>query len=182
MTPNPNSPWSATWTIVHTDLDISHVMTPLSGFRLENTNSTGNPASYRIVQNQTAPSVDCFNEAVLRPAGVDTPSFSDITRMSQLPLYGQDTASRYVDVSELMSAYLTANTTVQRLEGLVRIPPATASSSRGVAPHAVIPTTLHLYLFSNAIVGGLPLLVVRAPLSPLTPMNGDGGAMGYGRY
>jgi hypothetical protein len=181
MTPTPNSPWSATWTIVHADLDIAHVMTPLRDFRLENTNAAGNPASYRIVQNQATNPVDCFTSAILRPAGVETPSFSDITRMGQLPLYGRDTASQYVDVSELMGTYLTTNTTVQRLEGQVRIPPATASSSRGVAPHAIIPTTLHLYLFNNAIVGGLPLLVIRAPLTPLSPMNGDGTAMGTGR-
>ena len=42
-----------------------------------------------------------------------------------------------------------------------------------------INTLIQVYQFSDVVDGKRPLLVVRAPLSPVCPTNGNGTAIGY---
>jgi hypothetical protein len=178
--------WTRNWTIVSADLDLAHVMLPLSSFKLENVSPAGKSPAFRVLHDQ-APALDCFAGAVLTPAGDQLPTFFEITRKEQLPLYTLNTVDEYVEVLESMGSYMLKNPAVQRLEGVIKIPCHAHSRGtkfpRGTQPHS--PTTVdspvHLYQFSGVVEGGLPLLVMRAPLSPYCPMNGDGTALGTGR-
>lgn len=187
MRPADSNPWIRNWTIVRADLDIAHVMLPLSNFRLHDVNTTGANISYQLVHNHQAPVPDCFSGAVLMQTGRDEPSFFEITGLEQLPTYDQDTAAQYVNISETMGTYLAENTNVQRLEGVIRIPCHAhgAQIPKGASPgHSpvTIKTTVQFYQFPNAVDGGLSLLVVRTPLSPACPVNGDGTAVGVGKH
>jgi hypothetical protein len=186
MTSATADPWTRNWTIVSADLDVAHVMLPLSNFRLDNLSNGGNAPVYRVTHNAGPPAPDYFSGALLRPSGANAPSFFDITKMGQLPLYTQETASQYADVSDLMGTYLAQNTAVRRLEGQIRIPchPAGGQPPPDTLPgHSpqTITTLVHLYQFDNAVTGGRPLLVVHTPLSPTCPTNGDGTAIGMGK-
>jgi len=185
MTSAINS-WTRNWTIVSADLDLAHVMLPLTSFRLENVSAAGKTPAFRVLHDQ-APALDCFAGSLLVPAGDQQPSFFEITRKEELPLYTLDTVGEYVDVLESMGTYMMKNPAVQRLEGVMKIPCHAHSRStkfpRGTQPHSpsTIDTPVHLYQFGGVVTGGLPLLVMRAPLSPQCPMNGDGTALGTGR-
>jgi hypothetical protein len=172
-------PWTRNWTIVSADLDLAHVMLPLSSFTL--VKDTNSPA-YRVMHNYQAPALDCFAASLLVPAGTQQASFFDITSKEQLPLYTHDTVGEYVEVLQSMCTYMTENTAVQRLEGIIKMPchAHSAQFPEGTQPHppATFDTPVHLYRFDGVVTGGLPLLVVRTPLSPLCPGNGDGTAMG----
>jgi hypothetical protein len=190
MTPAAVSPWARNWTIVRSDLDIAHVMLPLSNFRLESVPGTTDSPAYRLVHNNQAPVPDCFCGSVLGQLGQDQPSFFEVTNMKPLPAYNQDSAAQYVKVSDLMNAYLARNPQVQRLEGIIKIPchahgsQLTEGALEGHAP-LTVKTMVLLYQFANAIAGdngeSLPLLVVRTPLSPVCPINSDGTALGVGK-
>jgi hypothetical protein len=185
MTPEAINSWtSRTWTIFSSDLDLAHVMLPLSGFRLENVSPAGTSPAFRVLHDQV-PALDCFADSVLVPAGDQTPSFFQITNKEELPLYAQDTVGEYIDVLESMGTYMTQNTTVQRLEGVIKIPchAHSAQFPVGTQPHSPLTadTPVHLYQFGDVVTGGFPLLVVRTPLSPLCPRNGDGTAIGLGK-
>lgn len=184
MTSVAADPWTRKWSIVRSDMDIAHVMLPLSDFRLQITSASGSPPVYQFVQSADTPVPDCLVEAQFQPVGAAQPTFFDITRMKTLPPYTQDTDSAYVDVSDLLSTYLTANTTVQRLEGQIRMAPAGPEAAKrpGMSlAGGAFTTTLHLYQFSNAVEGGVPLLLVRAPITGSCLTNGDGTAMGVGK-
>jgi hypothetical protein len=182
--------WTRNWTIVSADLDLAHVMLPLSSFRLANQSPAGTPPEYRVLHNNQPPALDCFAESSLVPVGDRQATFFEITGKEELPLYTLDSVGEYVDVLESMGAYMQKNPGVQRLEGVIQIPchahgakfPQGAKYPPGAIPgHSplTVKTTVHLYQFDNVVEGGRHLLVVRAPLSPLCPMNGDGTALGY---
>jgi hypothetical protein len=178
--------WTRNWTIVSADVDLAHVMLPLSSFRLENVSPAGQSPVYRVVHNDQPPAPDCFAESYLVPVGNHRPTFLEITQRQDLPFYATDTEDQYVEVADLMAKYMTQNTGVQRLEGVIKVPcqAGGAPVSQGAMPshsHLAVETKVHLYRFDNVVKGDLPLLVVRAPLSPDGPTNGDGTAVGYGR-
>jgi hypothetical protein len=178
-------PWTRDWTIVSADLDLAHVMLPLSSFRLVNETPAGNSPAYRVMHNHQAPALDCFAASRLVPAGDQQASFFDITGKEELPLYTHDTVGEYVEVLQSMCTYMMKNPAVQRLEGVIKMPchAHSAQFPKGTQPHspAAIDTPVHLYQFDGVVTGGLHLLVVRTPLSPLCPRNGDGTAMGTGK-
>jgi hypothetical protein len=186
MSPSAINAWTRNWTIVSADLDLAHVMLPLSSFRLENVSPAGKNPRFRVLHDQ-APALDCFANTVLVPAGDQEASFFDITRKEELPTYTLDTVGEYVDVLESMGAYMMRNPSVQRLEGVIKIPCHAHSRSakfpRGTQPHSpsTIDTPVHLFQFDGVVEGGLPLLVMRAPLSPHCPKNGDGTVIGTGK-
>jgi hypothetical protein len=148
--------------------------------------AAGQNPQFRVLHGQ-APALDCFANTVLVPAGDQQPSFFDITRKEELPPYDLDTVGEYVDVLESMGAYMMRNPSVQRLEGVIRIPCHAHSRSvkfpRGTQPHSPssIDTPVHLYQFAGVVKEGLPLLVIRAPLSPHCPQNGDGTVIATGK-
>src|SRR5258707_168298 len=121
MSPSAINAWTRDWTVVSADLDLAHVMLPLSSFRLEYVSQAGNNAGFRVMHNH-APALDCFADSLLIPAGDQQPSFFEITRKEELPLYTLDTVSEYVDVLESMGTFMTKNPSVQRLEGVMKMP------------------------------------------------------------
>jgi hypothetical protein len=177
-------PWTGDWTIVSADLDLAHVMLPLSSFKLVNETPAGNSPAYRVMHNYQAPALDCFAASRLVPAGDQQPSFFEITGKEELPLYTQDTVGEYVEVLASMCTYMMKNPAVQRLEGIIKMPchAHSAQFPQGTQPHlpSTSDTPVHLYQFDGAVTGGRTLLVVRTPLSPLCPRNGDGTALGVG--
>ncbi len=186
MTAAINS-WTRDWTIVSADLDLAHVMLPLSSFQLKNENPTGESPAFRVLHNYQTPALDPFAGVLLVPAGDQKPSFFEITSKEQLPLYTLDTVGEYVDVLESMGTYMMKNPSVQRLEGVIKIPCHAHSHGakfpRGTRPHSpsAIDTPVHLYQFDGVVEGGRHLLVMRAPLSPHCPKNGDGTAIAIGK-
>lgn len=175
------------WTIVSADLDLAHVMLPLSSFKLENVSPADESPRFRVLHNYQAPDLDPFEGSMLVPAGDQPPSFFDITGKEALPLYSLNTVGDYVEVLESMGTYMTKNPSIQRLEGVIKIPCHAHSHGvkfpRGTRRHSpsTISTPVHLYQFAGVVEGGLPLLVIRAPLSPQCPANGDGSVVGYGK-
>jgi hypothetical protein len=184
MTAAINS-WTRNWTIVSADLDLAHVLLPLSNFRLENVSPAGEDPAFRVQHNTQPPTLDCFAGAVLTQAGDHQPGFFEITSKKELPLYAQDTVGEYIEVLESMGAFMMKNPAVHRLEGVIKIPCHAHSSKfpQGTQPHApsTFDTPVHLYQFEGVVKGGLPLLVVRTPLSPHCPRNGDGTGLGVGK-
>ncbi len=185
MTVETADPWTRKWSIVSADLDIAHVMLPLSSFRLVNVSAPGAAPVYKVAYDGEAPSPDCFAQARLVPAGAEPVEFSRITQIRTLPLYTPERAGQYSKVGELIASYVEQNRQAQRLEGAIRIPCHAHGSpireGRAVHSPLIFETIVHLYQFAAAVEGGLTLLVVRTPLSPVCPFNGDGTAIGYGR-
>jgi hypothetical protein len=181
------SSWSYNWTIVSADLDLAHVMLPLSSFRLQNVSPAGKSPAFKVLHNHQAPALDPFVGSVLVPAGDQQPNFFEITGKEQLPPYTLDTVGEYVDVLESMGTYMMKNPSVQRLEGVIKIPCHAHSRGvkfpRGTQPHSpsAIETPVHLYQFDGVVEIDLPLLVMRAPLSPHCPKNGDGTVIAVGK-
>jgi len=185
MTPAAINSWSRNWTIVSADLDLAHLMLPLSSFKLENVSPAGKNPQFRVLHDQP-PALDCFADSLLVPAGNQQPNFYDITKKEQLPLYGLDTVGEYVDVLDAMGSYMMKNKEVQRLQGVIKMPchAHSAKYSPGAPGHhapSTVDLEVHLYQFAGVLEGGLPLLVIRAPLSYRCAMNGDGTAIGTGR-
>jgi hypothetical protein len=186
MTAAINS-WTWNWTIVSADLDLAHVMLPLSSFRLKNENPTGESPAFRVLHNYQTPVLDPFAGVLLVPAGDQNPNFFEITGKEELPPYTLASVGEYVDVLESMGTYMMKNPSVQRLEGVIRIPchahSRGAKFPRGMQPHSpsAIDTPVHLYRFDDVVEGEMPLLVMRAPLSPHCPKNGDGTVIGVGK-
>ena len=177
--------WTRNWTIVSADLDLAHVMLPLTSFRLENVSAAGKTPAFRVLHDHQAPALDCFAGTLLVPAGDQQPSFFEITKKEELPPYSLDTVGDYVEVLDSMGTFMTKNPSVQRLEGVIKIPCHAHSTKypKDALPHSpsVNDTLVHLYQFGGVVKGGLPLLVMRTPLSPQCPVNGDGTALGTGR-
>jgi hypothetical protein len=176
--------WSGrSWQIVRADLDLAHVFLSLSSFTFEPTTKNG-VSGYTISHTGQAPAPDCFSEVFLVPLGSHKPTFREITDKDDLPLFSKDTATEYSDVSDKVASYMDQNREVQRLEGVVKIPchahgaqlPATVMADH---PPMWIKTLLHVYQFGNVVKGDRPLILFRAPLSPVCPVNGDGSAIGY---
>jgi len=170
---------------VSADLDLAHVMLPLSSFRLENVNPAGKDPAFRVLHNQT-PTLDCFADSVLVPVGNQQANFYDITKKEQLPLYGLDTVGEYIDVLDSMGRYMMQNPGVQCLQGVIKVPCHAhgAKYAPGTAQHhapSTVNTTVNLYQFAGVVEGSQPLLVIRAPLSSRCAMNGDGTVVGVGK-
>jgi len=178
--------WAISWTIVHSDLDIAHITGSLTDFTFHPTNAESQDPTYELAHNVQVPSPDWFAGALLRPVGEEQPSFWEITHTEQLPFYSRDTATQYAYVSDILGSYFARNTGVKRLEGIIRVP-LTEFRRPHYSPNPtdksslIIKTLIHFYQFPGVIEGGLPLLVVRTPLSPFNFTNGDGTAMGIGK-
>src|SRR6266404_4054009 len=108
MTPAAINSWSRNWTIVSADLDLAHVMLPLSSFTLKNVSPAGENPEFRVLHDQP-PALDCFADSVLVPAGDQQANFYDITKKEQLPLYSLDTVGEYIDVLDSMGRYMLQN-------------------------------------------------------------------------
>jgi hypothetical protein len=185
MTDSTRDPWQTdhAWQIVRADLGLAHVFMPLSSFKFEPA-ATGR--GYTIAHTNQAPRPDCFAGVVLRPAGSSEPTFEQIAQCKQLPVYGKSSASVYADFSAKADTFMEQDCEVKRLEGVIRVPCHAhgAELADDVIPgHAAlwIKTLIHVYQFSNVVEGDGPLLLFRAPLSPLCPTNGDGTAVGIAK-
>jgi len=185
MTDSTPDPWrpARPWQIVRADLDLAHVFMPLSSFRFEPAQDPKLGSGYRIVHNFQAPHPNCFGDTFLRPAGRSRPTFETAARRKTLPAYDAKSAADYATISEHLSDFVDRDHEVRRLEGIVRVPcHAHGGSQPKNALHGHNPmwikTTVHFYQFDNVIDGDRPLLLVRAPLSPLCPTNTDGTAVG----
>jgi hypothetical protein len=172
------------WQIVRADLELAHVFLPLSSFTFEPATKDG-ISGYTIAHTNQPPLPDCFAGLFLRPVGSSQPKFETITKKSSLPLYNKTSATEYADVSAQLDSYMERDPEVRRLEGVMKVP----CHAHGVAlAQDVIPghspmsikTFIHVYQFSDVVNGDHPLLLLRAPLSPLCPTNGGGTATGYG--
>jgi hypothetical protein len=189
MMPAAINPWTRDWQIVSADLDLAHVMLPLSSFKLKLVEDENPSPAFRVTHNYQAPALDYFAGVVLTLVGDQPPSLSDITGKEKLPLYTLNTVGDYVDVLDTMGRYMMEHPEVQHLQGNIKIPCHAHSRGvkfpRGTQRHSpsTIDTPLHLYKFDGVVEGGLSLLVVRAPFSPHcpSPKNGDGTAIGVGR-
>jgi len=171
------------WQIVRADLDLAHVVMPLSSFTFAATKRDG-VEGYTIGHSNQPPAPDCFENSFLVSVGSHKPTFHEITKKEKLPLYSKDTATEYADVSSMIASYVDRNREVRRLEGVIKVPCHAhgAQLVKGSVPgHAPlwIKTLLHVYQFGNVVKGDRPLLLLRAPLSPVCPLNGDGTAAGY---
>ena len=185
MTDSPRDPWQTDrpWQIVRADLGLAHVFMPLSSFKFE---PAPGSQGYRLAHTYQPPQPDCFDGLVLRPRGSSRPTFEQIAQRKTLPLYDTNSASDYADISEKADLFMDQDPDVQRLEGVIRVPCHAhgAELADDVIPdHSPlwIKTVIHVYQFSNVVNGDGPLLLFRAPLSPLCPTNGDGTAVGIAK-
>jgi hypothetical protein len=164
MTDPTRDPWQTDrpWQIVRADLGLAHVFMPLSGFKFQPA-AAGN--SYTIAHR---------------------PTFEQIAQCKTLPVYDTSSASIYADVSAKVDMFMDQDPEVQRLEGVIRVPCHAHGAQLAddvLADHSPfwIRTIIHVYQFSNVVGGDGPLLLFRAPLSPLCPTNGDGTAVGIAK-
>ena len=86
-------------------------------------------------------------------------------------------------MAQAMATHMQKDGDVKRLQGVIKVPCHAhgAPLAKGAVPgHSPlwIKTLIHFYQFSDVIDGDRPLLVARAPLSPMCPLNGDGTALG----
>ena len=172
------------WQIVRADLELAHIFLPLSSFTFEPVTRADGISGYTITHANQAPQPDCFTGIFLRPVGNSQPKFENITNKASLPLYSKTSATEYADVSAQMATYMEKDPEVRRLEGEIKVPCHPILPS-GVTPcHSPmwIKTLIHVYQFSGVVNGDHPLLLIRAPLSPLCPTNGGGTAIGYGSH
>jgi hypothetical protein len=183
-----------TWTVMRADEDIAHVMLPLGSFKLQGTTKTG----YAVNYGRQAPTPDCFCKTTLVETAGDELSLSDVPGLSdlagmikgQLPPYDSDSANLYTKVSELISSYGAQNGDLNRLEAIIRIPchahgTRTENYSPSIPNHLpfTVKTAVQLYQIPNALsTDGSPLLVIHTPLSPTCPVNGNGSAIGVGKF
>jgi hypothetical protein len=185
--PSPTQdPWltGRTWRIVRADLNLAHVFIPLSSFTFEAAVTPEGVSGYTIAHTYQAPLPDFFTGIFLRPVGNSQADFQAITQKISLPLYSKTSATEYADVSDQIAIYMEKNPGFQHLESEIMVPchadsaavPGNAAPSH---PRKWAPTSIHIYQFSNVVNEDLPLLVIRAPLSPLCPANGGGTATGY---
>lgn len=187
MTDSTRDPWQTDrpWQIVRADLNLAHVFMPLSGFKFEPVSGSGGGA-YTIVHMNQPPSPDCFAGMVLRPAGTSQPTFEKIAERKTLPCYDKNSASVYADISAKLAKFMDQDREVKRLEGVIRVPchaHGAQLADDAIADHSPfwVKTFIHVYQFSNVIDGDGPMLLFRAPLSPLCPTNGDGTAVGIAK-
>jgi hypothetical protein len=180
-------PWitGRPWQIVRADLDLAHVFLPLSQFSFQPMTSKDGVKGYTITHSYQAPQPDCFSRSFLAPVGTSPPpAFEKIADRKTLPVYDSDSATTYANVSELIVAHMEQNREVKRLEGIIRIPcHAHGATLEDETPPDHSPmwinTLIQVYQFTDVVDGKRPLLVVRAPLSPVCPTNGNGTATGY---
>jgi hypothetical protein len=181
-------PWitGRPWQIVRADLDLAHVFLPLNQFVFQPMTDEHGVKGYTITHTYQAPRPDCFTGSFLAPVGtLPPPAFEKIADRKTLPLYDSDSATAYKDVSKMIAAHLQQNREVKRLEGKIRVPchahGATLADEKTPPDHPPmwINTLIELYQFTDVVDGKRPLLVVRAPLSPICPTNGNGTATGY---
>jgi len=180
-------PWQTDrpWQIVRADLDLAHVFLPLSRFFFKPTTAKNGLQGYTITHPYQLPQPDCFSRSFLVPVGTSPPpAFEKIADMKTLPPYDSDSATTYADVSALIVTHMEQNREVKRLEGIIRIP----CHSHGATLEDETPpdhspmwinTLIQVYQFSDVVDGKSPLLLLRAPLSPICPTNGGGTAIGY---
>jgi hypothetical protein len=185
MTDSTRDPWQTDrpWQIIRSDVSLAHVFMPLSSFNIVPA-STGN--GYTIVHTYQPPQPDCFADVVLRPTGSSQPTFQQVAQCPTLPAYDDTSASAYADVALKAAAFMEQDYEVQRLEGVIKVPchaHGAALPAEVLADHPPfwIRTLIHVYQFSNVVNGDGPLLLLRAPLSPLCPTNTDGTAVGIAR-
>jgi hypothetical protein len=156
---------------------------PLSSFKFEPA-STGN--GYTVVHTDQAPQPDVFAGVVLRATGTSQPTFEQVAARQTLPAYDSSSASAYDDIAAKVATFMEQDYEVQRLEGVVRVPchaHGAVPADDVIADHPPfwIKTLIHVYQFSNVVNGDGPLLLFRAPLSPLCPTNNDGTAVGIAK-
>ncbi len=189
---------SGNWKIVHADLDLAHVFLPITDFSLVPDQDANKIDGYRLHYSCQTPNPDCFAETFFVAKGQSTPSFeqvisanpevADLLQDSILPKFGNDEAAAqlYAQVAKAMDSYMERDRDVQRLEGVIRVPchahgaEVDAKFVQGHSP-LWIRTLVEVYQFPEAINGDAPLLVIRAPLSPVCPLNNDGTALGVNR-
>jgi hypothetical protein len=190
-------PWISgrPWQIVRADLDLAHVFLPLNQFFFQPTTRKkdgvkGVLKGYTITHTYQTPQPDWFSDSFLAPVGtISPPAFDEIWNEKTLPAYDSDSATDYADASELIVAHMEQNRDVKRLEGIIRVPCHAHGAKINDKDNNKIPpdhspmwinTLIQVYQFSGVVDGKLPLLVIRAPLSPICPTNGGGTATGYG--
>jgi hypothetical protein len=186
-----------TWTVVHADLDIAHVMLPLGTFKLRVDTEAAEYPTFLVDHSYQAPVPDCFagvslvarGQGELQLKGIDgLAGVKSIAESGTLRPYNKDSAEDYIRVIDAMGSYLTQHSKLNRLEGIIRIPchwhgAPLKDYKPAISPHAPVwvKTTIQLYLVTKAVDAKSPLLVVRTPLSPACPMNGDGTAIIVGK-
>jgi hypothetical protein len=183
---NPNrDPWQTDrpWQIVRSDVSLAHVFMPLSSFNIVPA-GTGN--GYTIAHTYQSPQPDCFAGVVLRPTGSSQPTFEQVAKCKTLPAYDNGSAAVYADMTANVAKFMEQDYEVKRLEAVVRVPchaHGATLQAGAVANHPPfwVKTLIHVYQFSNVINGDGPLLLFRAPLSPLCPTNSDGTAIGIAK-
>lgn len=180
-------PWQTgrPWQIVRADLDLAHVFLPLNQFFFKPTTRKDGVKGYTITHTYQPPQPDCFSRSFLACVGTSPPpAFDKIADRKTLPVYDSDLATTYADVSAMIVAHVEQNREVKRLEGIIRIPchghGATLEDKTPLDHSPMwINTLIQVYQFSDVVDGKRPLLVIRAPLSPVCPANGNGTATGY---
>jgi hypothetical protein len=183
MATNTANPWQTDrgWQIVRADLDLAHVFLPLGRFNFAlGKNADGHPG-YTVTHASVLP--DCFEKTFLVEAGSSQPTFKQIANRDTLPKFETRYADDYKTVSEMMEKHMQKDRDVKRLEGTIKVPchaHGAALKTEALAGHAPmwIKTLIHVYQFNDVVNGDGPLLVIRAPLSPTCPLNGDGTAVG----
>jgi hypothetical protein len=174
-----NVTWTGrTWQIVRSDLDLAHVFPSQNTISFEPATRHG-AEGYKIAHSGESKTVD-LSDTFLVSVGTHRPAFHTITKKKELPLFSKDSESEYADVADVLASYTERNREMQRLEGVIKIH-CHDHASKHVTDHAPmsIKTLVHVYQFGNVVKGDRPLLVVRAPLSPVCPSNGDGTVLGY---
>jgi hypothetical protein len=187
MTNATPDPWltGRTWRIVRADLNLAPVFMPLSSFTFKAAPPKDGISGYTIAHTYQAPEPDLFEDIFLRPVGSSEAKFQTITNKPLLPLYTEASATEYAEVSAEMAEYVANDPELHHLESVIMVP---CHAHGPVGPGNVSPshsplwaeTTIHVYQFSNVVKGDLPLLLIRAVLSPDCPANGGGTATGYG--
>jgi hypothetical protein len=190
-----------TWTVVRADLDIAHVMLPLHHFSMK---SAGTNGGFNLARSYQTPEPDCFKDVVFNTAGEKMPGETELKAIEPLyddptnvlprplPLFNSDNEKKYYVLACKLGAYLATRPELLRLEAQVKIPCHGFGSKirdgrlQGHAP-MIVNTPLQVYVFPDVVQPALgsdllqSLLVVRTPLSPACPFNGDGTAIGFGR-
>ncbi len=185
MKPTAADSWERDWSIISADADIEHLMIQMTDFRFRNLSPTGSHPEYEVVYNGAPPSPDHFSGIRFLPVAGRDVSFRAIPRTRPLPAYKPGNGYPYGKVADGIIEFMGTTPDIRRLEGVLRVDchDARVALGAGVKPHSVrtFDADVHFYQFDGAFEDGLPLLLVRFPLSPRCPRNGDGTAIGFGR-
>ena len=168
----------STWRIVGADLDMQHVFIPASSITF-----TAIDGGFKVAPVGSTSTGDCFRDTFLRRVGSRHPSLTDIQGINTLADFESLESERSSEVLEALATHVDNKEDVLHLEGTITIlchqtdDQLRAPPTRPAHAPLRVETKICVYQINDAGTKG-PFLLIRAPLSPTCPRNGDGTAGG----